>query len=66
MSILRTVYCDVPGCLSQAIELAPNTGWTGWGQLLGVKIDNVENPVLCPKCLGQAAEFIATSLAKEE
>ena len=56
MSILRTIKCDV--CGKEQTEKTPNQGWSGWGALQGVKMDEIDNPNLCPEDLAKIADFI--------
>ena len=55
MSILRTIRCDI--CGKEELEPATNAGWQGWGALHGVRLNDADNPNLCPDCLGKVAEF---------
>ena len=53
--ITRTIRCDV--CGTEYREEAEGAGFPGWGQLAGVMMEGVANPSLCPKCLGDVADF---------
>lgn len=54
--ITRTVKCDILGCTSTATEKNHGEGWKGWGQLLGIVLNGVQNPYLCPDHLPSVAE----------
>ena len=56
MSVKRTVCCDI--CPVTYTEEKPNEGFPGWGQLIGIELDGVENPYLCPEHLKKTAEFV--------
>jgi len=40
------------------VEQGHGKGAEGWGQLVGIKLDGVDNPTLCPNHLTQAADFL--------
>ena len=56
MPILKTIICDVCG-LSQ-IEPETGDGFPRWGQVNGIKLDGVDNPMVCPDHLIQVAELL--------
>lgn len=56
MAILRVIKCDV--CGKEQVEEQINGGWVGWGALHGIKLNDTENPSLCPPCLNKVAKFI--------
>ncbi len=56
MAMVRTVICGV--CGKKHTEENPNVGWPGWGQLLGVAIDDDVNPYLCPDHLANVADLM--------
>lgn len=60
MSVTRTIICDA--CGASASETAPNEGWSGWGGLQGVAINDIANPQLCPTCLVRVTNFIDTEV----
>lgn len=49
MAISRTIMCD--RCGSHAMEPAPNAGWSGWASIQGVRLNGVDNPNICPRCV---------------
>lgn len=55
MTILRQIKCDIVGCDNCAVEVTPNSGWPGWGQLNGVTLNGADNPHLCPTHLSTLA-----------
>lgn len=60
MSILRTIECNVPGCVETAVETKPNAGWPGWGAVLGKRDDETGETDfhLCPIHLKEVFEFL--------
>lgn len=54
---LRTMTCDIKGCISFLTEAKPGDGFPGWGQLQGVILNGNENPCLCPDHLNRMAEY---------
>lgn len=57
MATLRTVYCDIKGCDHKHEEVAFGAGWPGWGQLSGIELNGMPNPMLCPEHLQYIADF---------
>ena len=62
MPIVRIAICDV--CRLRLEETAMGDGFKGWGQLSGIVLDGVENPMLCPEHLAPVANKL-DSLRKE-
>jgi len=56
MPILKIFICDI--CKEKFVEQGHGKGAEGWGQLVGIKLDGVDNPTLCPNHLTQAADFL--------
>ena len=56
MSVRRTVCCDI--CDAMYTEKNANDGFPNWGQLMGIKLNDVDNPYLCPDHLTKVADFI--------
>ena len=56
MAILKTIECDV--CKWSLPEHTPNAGFQGWGAIQGVQLNGVDNPTLCPVCLGKVMPVI--------
>lgn len=54
--LLRTIHCNV--CGGEQTEPAENVGWAGWAQIVGVRLDDRDNPHLCPACLARVMEFV--------
>lgn len=61
---LRTITCDIPGCRQRYEETAPGDGFPGWGQLHGISLNEISNPLLCPGHLAKLAAY--TDSLKEE
>lgn len=55
---LRFVTCDIPGCGSRHEEINAGDGFSGWGQLQGIILNGVPNPLLCPIHLSLTASFV--------
>lgn len=58
MAELRTISCDVKGCSTKLTENAAGAGHPAWGKLLGVTLNGIDNPFLCPNHLSKVAIFI--------
>lgn len=58
MSMTRIRRCDVKGCEAELEEEVWGQGHDGWGQLLGIVLDGVSDPNLCPEHLKQVADFV--------
>ncbi len=58
MAKLQNFECDIPGCLCEEREKAFGDGAVGWGQILGVALNSVDNPTLCPKHLKDVMNFV--------
>lgn len=54
---LRTVTCDIKGCVERYTENQSGDGFPGWGQLNGIALNGVDNPYLCPEHLHKISEF---------
>jgi hypothetical protein len=54
--ILRVVNCDVCGKIFT--EEKHGEGFPGWGQFMGISLDGIDNPYLCPEHLAKVATFI--------
>lgn len=57
---LRLVTCDIPGCPRRYEEAAPGEGFPGWGQLHGIALNGISNPLLCPEHLAKVAAYTDT------
>lgn len=53
MPILSVFKCDI--CGVEQREIFPGGGAPGWGQLSGINLDGVDNPVLCSDDLARLA-----------
>ncbi len=60
--ILRTIKCDV--CGTEFTEPKDNDGFAGWGAIMGIALNGVANPNLCPEHLAAVADFV-DSLGKK-
>lgn len=56
MAILKTIECDV--CKFSIPEPSANAGFQGWGAIQGVQLNGIDNPTLCPFCLGRVMQVI--------
>lgn len=56
MPKLQVFECDI--CEKSEIENSYGDGVPGWGQLFGIKLDGMENPILCPDHLKDMADFM--------
>lgn len=54
----RTVQCDIPGCDKNLEEDQFGTGFPGWGQLSGIALNGIPNPMLCPEHLHKVADAV--------
>ena len=55
--LLQAFKCDIPNCPAAHTETRDGDGARGWGQLKGVVLNDVADPLLCPKHLGMLAEY---------
>jgi hypothetical protein len=48
--ILQTIHCSVKGCLHTLTEKHQNTGFKGWGHVIGIMDDETleDRAHLCP------------------
>lgn len=52
--IKRTIFCDL--CTDTfKTEKTEGSGFSGWGQLNGIVLNEKENPHVCPECLSTLA-----------
>lgn len=58
MAILRTFTCDIPGCLVQTQEKIYGQGPENFGQFVGIVLNGVGNPYLCPGHRAMVADFV--------
>lgn len=61
--IVRTIQCGV--CGKEEREKVENGGWTGWGQLGGIKLNGGDNPHLCQEHLTAVANFVDSIVVKK-
>ncbi len=54
--LIRTFECDV--CFYQQQEIDVNGGVVGWGALTGIVFNDAENPLLCPTCKTNVANYM--------
>lgn len=55
MAMLRVFECDI--CGFKQAEKTFGAGVNGWGQLSGICLDGVDNPLLCPDHLAMVANY---------
>ena len=56
MPQVRKFICDV--CEDSYQEESYGDGAPSWGQLMGIKLDGIQNPTLCPAHLAILAESL--------
>lgn len=54
----RTVTCDIKGCSATMQEKEFGLGFPSWGQLMGIVLNGVPNPMLCPGHLHRVADYV--------
>lgn len=59
----RTVTCGV--CGIEETEPSANFGFPNWGCLAGIKLNDQENPMLCPEHLTKVSNYIDNTLIGE-
>ncbi len=56
MSMLLHITCDV--CKKKEQEKYEGAGFSDWGRLMGITLNDVANPNLCPEHLSVTAAFV--------
>lgn len=58
--IIRTIYCDMKGCSACCVEKAENSGFPGWGHIVGLINDKTgqETAHVCPECKKRMASIL--------
>lgn len=49
MAQLKTFVCDI--CNKTETESVAGDGVWNWAQMIGVKLNDVDNPLFCPICI---------------
>jgi len=62
--ILQTIICSVKGCTKTKTESHPNTGFVGWGHIVGIMNDETgeDRAHLCPEHLAITKKLLNSEI----
>ena len=58
MSIQRSFTCDIKGCSHVQIEVVHGQGPRDFGQFVGITLNGINDPMLCPAHRAAVANFV--------